>query len=279
MIANLLDLLAEPFMQRALVGGLLLGIVGGLLGSFVILRGLSLFGDTLGHAGILGVVIAALFQWSPTPTLIMFAILFGVVVRWLSERTHLGEDTILGVALASSVSLGLIGFTFIQGFRGNLTAILFGDILAIGYLDLYLLFVVLLFILIVLYFTLPQQILVSLNLDLAKVNKIPVQLYQYGFVILLAVVIALSIRSVGILLVNGFLVIPAATSRLVCHRFVPFLVTSSCLGMASAVGGILLSGLFNLPSGPAMVLVQLVFFLGAVVGPVSYTHLTLPTKA
>ncbi len=262
---NLLQLLTEPFMQRALIGGVLLGIVGGLLGCFVILRGLSLFGDTLGHAGILGVVIAALFQLPVTPTLIVFALAFGVGVRLLSERTHLGEDTVLGVALAGSVSLGLIGFTFIRGFRGNLSAILLGDILAIGNLDLVLLLLILVVILIGLYFTLPQQILISLNLDLAKVKKIPVLVYQYGFVILLAIVIALSIRSVGILLVNGFLVIPAATSRLLCHRFVPFLLTSAGLGTASAVGGILLSGWFNLPSGPAMVMVQLVLFLGAVV--------------
>lgn len=262
---NLLELLTEPFMQRALMGGLLLGVVGGLLGCFVILRGLSLFGDTLGHAGILGVVIASLFQLPATPTLIIFALGFGVAVRLLSERTDLGEDTVLGVALAGSVSLGLIGFTFIKGFRGNLSAILFGDILAIGNLDLVLLLLILIVILIGLYFTLPQQILISLSLDLARVKKVPVVAYQYGFVMLLAIVIALSIRSVGILLVNGFLVIPAATSRLLSHQFVPFLATSASLGMASALGGIIISGWFNLPSGPAMVMVQLVLFLGAVV--------------
>ncbi len=262
---NLIELLAEPFMQRALLGGILLGIVGGLLGCFVILRGLSLFGDTLGHAGILGVVIAALLQLPPTPTLIVFAVVFGVTVRLLSQQTHLGEDIVLGVSLAGSVSLGMIGITFIKGFRGNLATVLFGDILAIGNLDLALLFILLVFITIGLYLTLPEQILISLNPDLARVKKLPVLTYQYGFVILLAVVIALSIRSVGILLVNGFIVIPAATSRLICHKFVPFLLTSSGLGMASAVIGIAISGWFNLPSGPCMVMVQLVSFLGAVV--------------
>lgn len=252
-------------MQRALVGGILLGLVGGLLGCFVILRGLSLFGDTLGHAGILGVVISALGQLPPTPTLIVFAIGFGIGVRLLSERTHLGEDTVLGVALAGSVSLGLIGFTFIKGFRGSLSAVLFGDILAIGNLDLALLSLLLVFTGISLYLTLPQQVLISLNLDLARVHKLPVVTYQYGFIILLAVVIALSIRAVGILLVNGFLVIPAATSRLLCHEFIPFLTISASLGMASALVGIGISAWFNLPSGPSMVMVQLGAFLGAVI--------------
>ncbi len=262
---NLTELLAEPFMQRALVGGILLGLVGGLLGCFVILRGLSLFGDTLGHAGILGIVISALFQLSPTPTLIMFAIVFGIGVRLLSERTQLGEDTVLGIALAGSVSLGMIGFTFVKGFRGNLSAALFGDILAIGNGDLILLFILLVFTAIGLYLTLPQQVLISLNLDLARVQKLPVLTYQYGFIILLAIVIALSIRAVGILLVNGFLVIPAATSRLLCHQFVPFLTISASLGMTSALIGIGVSAWFNLPSGPCMVMAQLFIFLGAVI--------------
>ncbi len=263
---NLVELLQEPFMQRALGGGILLGIVGGLLGCFVILRGLSLFGDTLGHACILGVVIGALVQLPPTPSLILFAIAFGITVRLLAERTHLGEDTILGVALAGSVSLGLIGFTFVRGFRGNLTAVLFGDILAIGNLDLLILLVLLLLIIAAIYFTLPQQVLISLSTELARVRKLPVLTYQYSFIILLAIVIALSIRAVGILLVNGFLVIPAATARLLCSRFIPFLLLSATIGVSSAVVGIVVSALFNLPSGPCMILVQLLWFGGAVMG-------------
>lgn len=264
-MAELVGLFQEPFMQRALLGGMLLGLVGGILGCFVILRGLSLFGDTLGHAGILGVVIAAFFQLPPTPTLVVFAVIFGLGVRLMAERTLLGEDTVLGVALAGSVSLGLIGFTFVKGFRGNLTSILFGDILAISSLDLILLALIGIIVGIALWFTLPQQILISLNPDLARVRKLPVLIYQYSFVMLLAVVIALAIRAVGILLVNGFLVIPAATSRLICQEFSYFLIIAASLGVTSAVVGIGISGWFNLPSGPCMVMIQLVGFLGAVV--------------
>ncbi|MCS6958915.1 MAG: metal ABC transporter permease [Pseudanabaenaceae cyanobacterium SKYGB_i_bin29] len=264
-MVNLLELLQEPFMQRALWGGVLLGILGGLLGCFVILRGLSLFGDTLGHASILGVVIAALTELPPTPTLILFAVIFGITIRLLAERTHLGEDTILGVALAGSVSLALIGFTFVRGFRGNLTAVLFGDILAISNSDLVILVVLLAVVITGIYFTLPQQVLISLSIDLARVKKIPVLTYQYSFVILLAAVIALSLRAAGILLVNGFLVIPAATARLLCNRFIPFLMLSATIGVLSAVTGVVTSAWFNLPCGPCIILLQILSFLGAVI--------------
>lgn len=254
-----------PFMQRAMIGGVLFGILGGLLGSFLILRRLSLFGETVGHASILGVVLAALWQLPATWALIGFTICFGLGVVYLIERTNLGSDTILCIALSGSIAVGTIGLTFLRGYRGNLLSILFGDILAIGNLDLLLLLILLVITVIGLFVSLPDQILLTLNADLAKVQGVPVQSYQYLFIILLSIAIALAIRAVGILLVNSFLVIPAATARLLCGQFVPFLITAIGIGIVSAVTGMIVSGVFDLPSGPSIVLVQLLGFLGSAV--------------
>ena len=135
-LADFLSLFSLPFMQRAVIGGVLLGILGGILGSFLILRRLSLFGDTVGHSAMLGVVLAALLQLPTTWTLIGFTVAFGLGVIYLIDRTDLGSDTVLCVSLSGSIALGTIGFSYLKGYRGNLLSILFGDILAISNTEL-----------------------------------------------------------------------------------------------------------------------------------------------
>jgi zinc transport system permease protein len=260
-LADFLSLFSLPFMQRAVLGGVLLGILGGILGSFLILRRLSLFGDTVGHSAMLGVVLAALLELPSNWTLIGFTVAFGLGVIYLIDKTDLGSDTVLCISLSGSIALGTIGFSYLKGYRGNLLSILFGDILAISNTDLILLLLLLGVTLAWLIISLPEQILLTLNNDLAIVKGVPVRSQRYLFIILLAITIALTIRAVGILLVNGFLVIPAATARLICPQFVPFLGTAAGMGALSGVMGMLISGGFDLPSGPSIVLVQLFGFL------------------
>ena len=260
-LADFQSLFSLPFMQRAVLGGVLLGILGGILGSFLILRRLSLFGDTVGHSAMLGVVLAALLELPTTWTLVGFTVAFGLGVIYLIDKTDLGSDTVLCISLSGSIALGTIGFSYLKGYRGHLLSILFGDILAISNLDLILIASILVVTLAWIIISLPEQILLTLNSDLAVVKGVPVQSHRYFFIVLLAITIALTIRAVGILLVNGFLVIPAASARLVCQQFVPFLVTSAGIGAFSGVMGMVISGAIDLPSGPSIVLVQLFGFL------------------
>jgi zinc transport system permease protein len=260
-LADVLSLFSLPFMQRAVLGGVLFGILGGILGSFLILRRLSLFGDTVGHSAMLGVVLAALLELPSTWTLIGFTVAFGLGVIYLIDRTDLASDTVLSISLSGSVALGTIGFSYLKGYRGNLLSILLGDILAISNTDLILLLLLLGVTLAWLMISLPEQILLTLNNNLAVVKGIPVSSHRYLFIVLLAITIALTIRAVGILLVNGFLVIPAATARLICQEFVPFLASAAGMGALSGVMGMVISGAFDLPSGPSIVLVQLFGFL------------------
>ncbi|MGK7885061.1 MAG: metal ABC transporter permease [Crocosphaera sp.] len=248
-------------MQRAILGGVLLGILGGILGSFLILRRLSLFGDTVGHSAMLGVVLAALLELPTTWTLIGFTVAFGLGVIYLIDKTDLGSDTVLCISLSGSIALGTIGFSYLKGYRGNLLSILFGDILAISNTDLMLLLLILGVTIAWIIMSLPEQILLTLNSDLALVKGVSVSSNRYFFIVLLAITIALTIRAVGILLVNAFLVIPAATSRLICQQFIPFLVTAAAIGATSGVMGMVISGAIDLPSGPSIVLVQLFAFL------------------
>ncbi|MEH2152132.1 metal ABC transporter permease [Nostoc sp.] len=263
-IANLNDLvslLTFPYMQRAIVGAALMGILGGMLGSFVTLRQLSFFSHAVGHAALVGVALGVLLQINPTWMLLPFTLVFGVIVLYFIDKTDLGSDSVLSIVLSGALAIGLILTSLIKGYRGNLMAVLFGDILAIDTTDLILTLLVLVGGSIFLLSTLREQILLTLNPDVAQVQGVPVQLYRYAFVVLLSLAVAVAIKAVGVLLVNAFLVIPASTAKLMSHHFSRFLLISVIVGSISSIAGIIVSGIFNLASGPSIVLVQFLLFV------------------
>lgn len=260
-LSNFLQLWQFPFMQRAIAGGILMGLLGGLLGSFVTLRQLSFYSHAVGHSALVGTILGVLLQLNPTWMLLPFTLIFGVVVLYLIDRTELASDTILNVVLSGTLAIGIILSSLIRGYRGGLMNVLFGDILAINQVDLILTAILLISSTIYLLLTLKEQILLTLNMSVAKVQGIPVQLHRYLFVVLLSLTVALATKAIGILLVNAFLVIPAAIAKLLSQKFSTFLTLSIMLGALSSILGILFSGLFNWPSGPSIVLVQFSLFL------------------
>jgi zinc/manganese transport system permease protein len=248
-------------MQRAIAGGILMGVLGGLLGCFVTLRQLSFFSHAVGHAALVGVALGVLLQLNPTWMLLPFTLLFGLAVLYLIDQTDLWSDNILSIVLSGALAIGVILTSFIQGYRGNLMGVLFGDILAINSTDLLLTLLLLVISATFLLSTLRQQILLTLNQAVAQVQGIPVQLHRYLFVVLLSLAVAVSIKAIGILLVNAFLVIPASTAKLLSQRFTRFLLLSVAIGALSSILGMLVSGALNFASGPSIVLVQFVCFL------------------
>ncbi|MFM2063689.1 MAG: hypothetical protein RLZZ507_3360 [Cyanobacteriota bacterium] len=272
-INELINLLQFPFMQRAIIGAVLMGILGGLLGSFVTLRQLSFFSHAVGHAALVGVALGVLLNTNPHWMLLPFTLIFGVIVLYLIDKTDLASDSVLSIVLSGALAIGVILSSMIKGYRGNLMAVLFGDILAIDTTDLMLTLLVLVGSSIFLLSTLRSQILLTLNPDVAQVQGVPVQLYRYGFVILLSLAVAVAIKAVGVLLVNAFLVIPAATAKLMSHHFSRFLILSVIVGSTSSIAGMMVSGVFNLASGPSIVLVQFLVFV------VVFTWVKLGVKA
>lgn len=264
-LVRLVELLQFPFMQRALLGGVLLGLLGGLLGSFAILRQLSFFSHTVGHAALLGIVLGVLLNLDPTLTLLPFTVFFGLAVIYLIAQTDLWSDTVLNIVFSASLALAVIALSFIKGYRGSLMNLLFGDILAITTQDLGLSLVVLLVSAVSLGLTLRAQVLLTLHEEMAKAQGIAVRGHRTWFVVLLSLAVAIAIKAVGVLLVNAFLVIPPATAKLLSQRFAAFVLLSTAIGALSAVLGILLSAALNLASGPSIVVAQFALFLIAVV--------------
>lgn len=262
-VSDLINLLQFPFMQRAIAGGVLMGLLGGLLGSFVTLRQLSFFSHAVGHSALVGIVLGVLLQLNPTWMLLPFTLAFGLIVLYLIDQTDLASDNILNVVLSGTLAVGIILSGLIKGYRGGLMDVLFGDILAINYTDLILTFILLLAASVYLLSTLQQQVLLTLNPSVAKVQGILVQLHRYLFVVILSLTVALATKAIGILLVNAFLVVPASAAKLLSAKFSHFMVISVSLGIITSIVGILLSGLLNWASGPSIVLVQFLVFLVA----------------
>jgi zinc/manganese transport system permease protein len=256
-----LDLLSQPFMQRALIGGLLTGSLGGLLGSFAVLRQLSFFSDALGHSALLGITLGILLGVNPTLVLIPFAVLFALMVSRLVDNNRLPTDALLNIIYSSSLALAVVALSFVDSYKGGITNLLFGDILGVSWLDLGLILLLLLGASGYLLFSRRDQILLTLDESLARSRGVAVGLHRLLFIVVLALVVALSIKAVGVLLISAFVVIPACASRLVSNSFNLYVPVAAGLGGGCAVLGLLLSGALNLPSGPSVVIVQLAGFL------------------
>lgn len=267
---NFLELLQLPFMQRALLGGLLLGSTGGLLGSITVLRQLSFFGDALGHSALLGISLGLLLGIGPNLILIPFLIGFALGITYLLEKTRLWNDALLNMIYSAALAMSVIILSFVDQYQGGINQLLFGDILAIRPADLAWNAGLLVICSGYLGLTLRTQMLLSLDEALAKVRGVSVYAQRLAFVVLLSLVVAIAIKSVGVLLVSAFIVIPACTARLLSRRFSLYVLLSALLGGSCALVGVLLSALLDLPSGPTIVMTQFVAFLGAIARPTSW---------
>ncbi|MEL7314166.1 MAG: metal ABC transporter permease [Cyanobacteria bacterium J06559_3] len=260
-ITRVIELFQLPFMQRALMGGVLTGLMGGLLGSFTILRQLSFFSEALGESALLGIGIGLLLGLEESWILFPFAVVFALCVAYFLERTNLWTDTLLNIVCSSSLALGIILLSFQDGYQGGIDSLLFGDILAVRTTDLIASSILLVVCAGFIAFTLRSQILLTLHEPMAIARGVNVSAQRTAFIVLLALVVGVSIKAIGILLIGAFIVIPASAARLLSRKFTHYILISAGLGAISAIVGMLLSALFDLPSGPSIVAVQLGIFL------------------
>lgn len=266
-ITRVIELFQLPFMQRAFIGGILTGIMGGLLGSFTILRQLSFFSDALGHSALLGISIGFLLGLNSSVVLLPFSVIFALAVSYLLERTRLWTDALLNIIYSSSLAIAIITLSFVGQYKGGLNNLLFGDILAVQELDLVFSAVLLIICIVLLGLTLRTQMLLTLHEPLAIARGVSVSTHRTVFIVLLSLVVGISIKAIGVLLVSAFVVIPACAARLLSRTFTSYVFLSAAIGAVSAVLGMVVSAWFNLPSGPSIVTTQLTIFIVAMTLP------------
>ncbi len=206
----------DDFMVRAALAGIGVAFAAAPLGCFVVWRRMAYFGDTLAHAALLGVALAIAAEQLPIVGVAVIGVSIAIILFWLEKQRDLSTDTLLGILSHSALALGLIVLSVIQsqGFNINLMSYLFGDLLAVNQSDLVLMYGSVLVILLVFSRILSPLISISVNEELARVDGISVERVRFIFMILLAMVIAVALKVVGILLITALLIIPAATARL-----------------------------------------------------------------
>ncbi len=258
----------DSFILYALAAGFALALVVGPLGSVVVWRRMAYFGDTLAHAALLGVALAIAAEQLPMAGVVLTGVLIAVLLFWLEKQGDLSTDTLLGILSHSALALGLIVLSVIQaqGFNINLMSYLFGDLLAVGQSDLVLMYGSVVIILLVFSQILSSLISISVNEELARIDGIAVERVRFIFMILLALVIAVALKVVGILLITALLIIPAATARIYSKSPKQMVLVSVLMAIAAVVLGLLVSLGWDFPTGPAIVVsASFLFFVSRIV--------------
>lgn len=259
--------LEQPFFERAVVAGVLIAILSGYFGVFVVQRGLAFLGDGLAHSAFGGVALALLLDLEPLRVAIPFTVAVAAAITWVRDRTRLGSDTAVGIFFSVSVAAGVIFLAQRPGYTADAFTFLFGSILAVESSDLWAAGATLA----VAALTLPiwgRWALATFDRELARADRLPVVRDDYLLNILIAVVVVTGVKLVGIVLITSFLVIPAATARLGAHSLARMTLLSITAGVASVLAGLWASYVFDLPSGATVILAQAsLFFLGMAIAP------------
>jgi len=251
----------DDFFTRALIAGVGIAIIAGPLGCLVIWRRLSYFGDTLSHSALLGVTLAYAFSMNITLSVFIISSVVAILLINLQKRTKLAGDSLLGLLAHSSLAIGLVLIGFLSSIRFDLMGLLFGDILAVTTDDIALVWIGGIIILGILYFIWKSLFSATVNYDLAAAEGMRPEISNLIFILLLAAVIALSIKMIGALLITGLLLIPAAIARNLSNSPKQMIIVAILAGIASVVLGLFTSLELNTSSGPSIVVVSLALFI------------------
>ena len=251
----------DDFIVRAFAAGIGLAFITGPLGCFIVWRRLSYFGNTIAHAALLGVVIAYALDFNIIIAVFVVSCLLALSLLFLQRRTNLPDDALLGLLAHSVLAIGLVLLGILSFIRIDLMGLLFGDILSVNVTDLLFVWIGGGIVLIVLILIWRPLFAGTVNLELAKAEGLNPDLANAIFTLLIASVIAISIKIVGILLITGLLIIPASASRNLSSTPIQMVIISSIIGVASVVLGIQTSMIWNTPTGPTILTITLGIFI------------------
>lgn len=262
MNSTFLQLLMSDFVFYALVAGLSLALIAGPLGSFIVWRRMSYFGDTLAHSSLLGVALGIVGDINPQLSIIISCLVFAAILTMLDRKPSISTDTLLGILAHSTLALGIVLLALTDSVRINLEAYLFGSLLTINQLDLVWILAVVALASTVLYFYWNKLLSVTVHAELAKIEGVNVERLNLMLVMLIALTIAVSMKVVGVLLITSLLIIPPAAARRLAQTPEQMAFKASLIGAASIVLGLFAAFYLDTPAGPSIVVVATAIFLG-----------------
>ncbi|MBB4569709.1 metal ABC transporter permease [Rhizobium leucaenae] len=251
----------DDFFLRAVVAGVGLALTTGPLGCFIIWRRMAYFGDTISHSALLGVALSLLFQLNLILSVFAVAAAVSILLLFLQRRQALSADALLGILSYATLAIGLVIVAFMSWIRIDLIAFLFGDILAVNRLDIALIWGGGILVLAAITWLWRPLLASTVNPELAEAEGLQPERAKLFFMLLMAVVIAIAMKIVGILLITALLIIPAATARRFAATPEMMAVFASLIGAVAVVGGLFGSLRYDTPSGPSIVVAALVLFI------------------
>ena len=256
----MLDILQFPFMQRALLVGVLLAALLALLGVFVMLRRMSFFADGIAHASLAGVALGIIFSLSPLAVALALTTVFAVIIWRLEHSEILAADTVIGIIFTSGMALGVLLLALQPGYQPELMSFLFGNILAIQSSDALLVLMVGVAVALFIAIHFRGLILFALDRDTARVAGVKTNYLHGALYILLALSVVLGVKVLGIILVSGLLIIPIASAKLLARSLRQLVYMGIALSEIMVLTGITLSYYADVPTGPTIVLTGTALF-------------------
>lgn len=254
--------LSYDFMKNALIAIVLVALLFGILGTMVVSNKMAFFADALGHGAFTGIAIGILFGGiEPIIGATIFSIIFAMAITIIKNKGTSSTDTIIGVFSSSAVALGLVLMS-VNGNLNKFSSYLVGDLLSITPKELLLLFFV--FVIVILMWTVlfNKLLLVSTNSSLANSRGVNTILVEMIFTIIIAVVVTITVRWVGLLIINSLLVLPAASARNISRNVRTYHINSIIISLVSGIVGLIISYYFNTVTGATIVLVSsCIFFI------------------
>ena len=250
----------EAFLAKALIAGVIVAIVSGVMGCFVVWRRMAYFGDSLAHSALLGIAMGVLLNISHNLAVMLVCICFAMLLMWLQRQKVFATDTLLGILAHAALAVGVITISLLDQ-RIDLHGYLFGDILTVSNAQLWWLIFGGCFVLLLLALNWSSLVLMTIHEDLAMAENVSVFRMHVILMLLMTVVIAVSIKIVGILLIASMLVIAPATARQLARSPETMALLACLFGVVSVIIGIYGSFEFDTPSGPTIVATLAAFFM------------------
>ncbi|WP_067515804.1 zinc ABC transporter permease subunit ZnuB [Endozoicomonas ascidiicola] len=245
----------------ALLAGYGVAILAAPLGCFVVWRKMAYFGDTLSHSALLGVSIGLMLDVNMNLAVIISSLFLAIILAGLQEKQRIASDTLLGILAHSTLSIGLVAVSFSENVRVDMMSYLFGDLLAVNAEDLLWIFGGGSLILLILGWFWKPLLSLSVHAELAQVEGVPVKRLKLVLTMLMALVIAVAMKIVGVLLITALMIIPAATAQRLAKTPEQMMFMSAIIGIVSVSGGLSASWYLDSPAGPSVVTSSFILFL------------------
>jgi len=257
----------DDFVIKTLLAGFGVAIVAGPLGAFVVWRRMAYFGDALSHSALLGVGLGLVLGLDPVVGVIAVCVAVAILLAISQHQKSLASDTVLGIMAHATLAIGLVALAFLTSVRVDLMGYLLGDVLAVTTKDIWRIWIAAAAALIVLAVIWRPLLAATVHEDLARVEGVPVRWVQLTLMVLLAIVIAIAMKVVGVLLITSLLIIPAAATRRFCRTPEQMAGLAAVFGCCAVALGIWSSFRFDTPAGPSIVVAATVIFLLTLVVP------------